>query len=663
MSHFVISSSQLPPEQEAIRARCFHPTGTFVQFGKEEIDQSIAQRFEKIARIFPDRVAVKTTSREITYDILNRASNQIANAILASRGEGQEPILLLLNKGPTLLSGDLGALKSGKVVISAEPSLPVPRIKAMLRDSLAKCIVTDNENLDLACRVIGAETALINIDDESAGGSTVDPSVATSPDGLAFIFYTSGSTGDPKGVARRHRDLLHNAMTNTNVLHICPDDKWLVLRSFSTHGGINDIFSVLLNGGTSYAFDINKEGLTPIVPWLISEQVTIYSSVATVYRHFVNSLLDARFPSLRLIYLGGEQILKTDADLYRKHFDSSCVLVNRMGTSETGTISYFFVDKAAPIQGNTVPIGYAAEDMELLVLDENGRELGPNDVGEIAVRSRYLSPGYWRRADLTEAKFLQDPNGGDERIYLTGDLGVMAPDGCVTDVGRKDFRAKVRGYGVEVSEVDRKLLAHSGIKDAVVLAREDRPGETRLVGYVVPVRKPAPTISELRMFLKETLPDYMVPAAWVLMDSMPRAPSGKVDRRALPIPPDTRPELATPFTAPRTPVEEELAAIWAALLSLDQVGIHDNFFDLGGHSLLATRIISRVVDHFQLELPIQSLFQSPTVAEMASIIMENQTKNLDEENLRRIVAELELLSDDDAGHLIENESKLTTKRG
>jgi amino acid adenylation domain-containing protein len=657
MSHHLTTRLQLAAEQEAIRAKCFHPTGTFVEFEKEEVDQSIPQRFEKIVGAFPDRIAVKSLGQALTYDALNKAANRIAHAILAARGDIQEPIFLLLNKGPASLSAILGALKSNKVAVSAEPSLPTAKVNAMLQNSQAKFVVSDHENLDLAQDLTSDGISLMNIDDDVARATPDNVNVAIAADALAFIFYTSGSTGDPKGVTRRHRDVLHNAMTNTNVLHICPDDRWLVLRSFSTLGGINDIFSVLLNGGRSYAFDINKEGLVPVVPWLIDEKVTIYSSVATVYRHFVESLSDARFPSLRLVYLGGEQVLKADAELYRKHFDDTCLFVNRMGTSETGTISYYFVDKTTPIRGNTVPIGYAAEDMELLVLDESGRELGPNQVGEIAVRRRYLSPGYWHRADLTEAKFLPDPMGGDEQIYLTADLGSMALDGCVTNVGRKDFRTKVRGYKVEVAEVECALLRHSGIKEAVVVAREDRPGDTRLVAYCVPTEKCAPTISELRLFLKETLPDYMLPAAMMIMDSMPLAPSGKIDRRALPAPSDTRPELAIPFIAPRTLVEKDLAVIWATLLSLDRVGIHDNFFDLGGHSLLATRVVSRVIDHFQLELPIRSLFQSPTVAEMAVVITENQAKKLDEADLQRILSDLESLSDENAQKLLAMTNK------
>jgi amino acid adenylation domain-containing protein len=656
MSHNLTTRLQLAPEQEAIRAKCFHPTGTFVEFEKEEVDQSIPQRFERIVGAFPDRIAVKSLGRALTYDALNKAANRIAHAILAVRGDIQEPIFLLLNKGPASLSAILGALKSNKVAISAEPSLPRARLNAMLQNSQAKFVVTDHENLGLARDLTGTGTSLMNIDDDVARATPDNPKVAIAADALAFIFYTSGSTGDPKGVTRRHRDVLHNAMTNTNVLHICPNDRWLVLRSFSTGGAINDSFSVLQNGGASYAFDINKEGLTPIVPWLIDEQVTIYSSVATVYRHFVDSLSGAMIPSLRIIYLGGEQILKTDVERYAKHFDNACVFVNRMGMSETGTISYYFADKTTSISGDTVPTGYPAEDTELSLLDEMGREVGLNKVGEIAVRSRYLSPGYWRRADLTNAKFRPDPTGGEARTYLTGDLGWMASDGCVINVGRKDFRTKVRGYKVEVAEVECALLRHSGIKEAVVVAREDRPGDTRLVAYCVPTEKRAPTISELRFFLKETLPDYMVPSSMVIMEAMPLTPSGKIDRKALPVPSDTRPELDTPFIAPRTFVEQDLAKIWGALLSLDRVGIHDNFFDLGGHSLLATRVVSRVIDHFQLELPIQSLFQSPTVAEMAVVITKNQAKKLDEADLQRILAELESLSDDDAKMLAGKES-------
>jgi len=298
------------------------------------------------------------------------------------------------------------------------------------------------------------------------------------------------------------------------------------------------------------------------------------------------------------------------------------------------------------------PVGYPVEDMEVFLIDEEGKKVGFNRVGEIAVKSRYLSPGYWRMADLTRAKFLPDPNGGDKRIYLTGDLGRMLSDGCLYHLGRKDFQVKVRGYSVEVAEIEMALLSLASIKEAVVAPWEDQSGDQRLVAYLVPNNGFASSVSQLRSFFEDRLPDYMAPSAFVFLDTLPLNPNGKLDRRALPAPAPTRPELDTLFVAPRTSVEETLVRIWAEVLGLDQVSIHDNFLDLGGHSLKATQIISRVIDRFRVELPVKSLLEAPTVAEMAVVITQNQAKKAEKEDVSRTLAELEALSDEEAQQLL-----------
>ena len=278
------------------------------------------------------------------------------------------------------------------------------------------------------------------------------------------------------------------------------------------------------------------------------------------------------------------------------------------------------MDQETEIPGNEIPVGYPMEDIEILLLDDENRAVGPNEVGEIAVKSRYLSAGYWRRPVFTEAKFKANPDGSDNRLYLTGDLGLMLPDGCLFHRGRKDFRVKIRGYGVEIAEVESDLRDYDAINDGVVVARQSESGEARLVAYFTSSSQPRPSVSELRRFLKDKLPDYMVPSAFVMLDAMPLTPSGKVDRGALPDPKNSRPDLNTPPVAPRTSMEEKLVKIWAEKLRIDQIGVHDNFFDLGGHSLLAMRVISQVRDDFQVELSLNHFFETPTVAALAGYI-------------------------------------------
>jgi acyl carrier protein len=360
------------------------------------------------------------------------------------------------------------------------------------------------------------------------------------------------------------------------------------------------------------------------------------------------------FPDLRIVQLGSDAVTPREIEDYRKHFSANAILIIRLGSSEAGTLRRFFIDGETPVYRG-VRVGYAVEGTEILLLDavDNEKMAGVDEPGEIAAKSRYLSPGYWRLPELTKARFLP-ASDGDQRIYLTGDLGRVLSDGCLEYIGRKDHQVKVRGYTVAIAEIEAALLSHDSVKEAVVVTREAVSTEQQLVGCLVAAGKPIPTVSELRTFLKGRLPDYMIPSAFVTMDALPLLPGGKVDRKVLPASISNRPNLDTPFVAPRTQVEETVAGIWSEVLSLDEVGVHDNFFDLGGHSLAATRVVSRVIKEFQIELPLQSLFRSPTVARMAGVIIENQARVLGAGGLDRIVAELESITDEGARGLLAN---------
>ena len=417
------------------------------------------------------------------------------------------------------------------------------------------------------------------------------------------------------------------------------------------------VFEALLNGARLCPLDITDEGLVHLADWLIQEEITIYGSFPTLFRYFASTLSGGEaFPKLRLIRLEGEPVYKRDVELFKIHFASECLFVNSFSSTETGPISLQFVDRETAITGSRVPVGYPVKGVDIFLLDQCGKAVGFNQSGEIAVRSYFLSSGYWQRPELTRAKFLSEPSGGEQRVYLTGDLGQMSEDGCLELLGRKDSAVKIRSFRVDLDEVEAALADCPGVREAIVVAREDRFGNRKLIGYVMPREQPSPTVAKLRDFLTEKVPDYMIPSALIILDKLPLTPTGKVDRRALPEPSDSRPELDTPYAAPRTGIEENLAAIWADVLSLAQVGIHDGFFDLGGHSLAATRVVSQVIKQFQLELPLQSLFESTTVATMAAVITEHQGKKVGEKELDRILTELESLTDEEARRLVADKS-------
>jgi amino acid adenylation domain-containing protein len=657
-------------QQRAIQARCFHPSNTFVAFRKEAIEQSIPDRFEEQVRRYPDRIAVKDRNEELTYTDLDRAANRLSHAILACRGERPEPVALLFERTPSLVVAILGALKAGKILVILDPFFPQARLASMLEDSQAALLVTGTGHLVLAQEFDREGQAQINVDDLDPGLALVSPGLSLSPDACAQIHYTSGSTGQPKGVAESHRGLLHAVMRQTNDFHICAHDRVVLPASSETA-----FYQPLLNGAALHLWNSRREGWTRLPRWMIQEEVTIYGSVASAFRQFVDALTgEERFSHLRLIRLGGEPVFPSDGLLYQRYFSDHCIFAHGLGTTEAGHFRQYFLDKAGEISDSVVPVGYAVEGTEVVLLDDDGSPVGTDQTGEIGVKSRYLALGYWGRPDLTEAAFRPDPQGGDERVYLTGDLGRMLPDGCLLHLGRKDFQVQIGGNRVEIAEIETALLDLDGVKQAVVVAWEagvplveresafasaarDESSEAgnsktqrgavsdqRLVAYLVPAVPGGPTVTELRRALAAKLPGFMLPSAFVILEALPVTGIGKVDRRALPPPGRARPDLESTFVAPRTPVEEVLAGLWGTLLALDVVGIHDSFFDLGGHSLLATQMLSRVQEAFRCEVPLRALFDAPTVAGLAGALVASEREPGGTERMARVRQRVEQMS-------------------
>ena len=624
------------------------PETGFVPFQNEEIEQSIPQRFEQQVRSHGDRLAIKTGQETLTFTALNRSANRIARAILSRRGDGAEPIALLFDHGAAVLVALLAVLKSGKFYVVLDASYPRDRLEAMLGDAGAKLIVTESSNLALARQLSGGAAEVIDCADVDPSLPDGDLGVYPAPDSLALLLYTSGSTGQPKGAMHTHRNVLVDVRNLTNGWCVTDKDRWLLHTSVSFANSVRTIYSSLLNGGSLYPYDIKKTGFAALPQWLLANEITIARTVPTTFREFMGTLKTGQiFPAIRVLSVGGEPLLRADLDYFNGHFSPGCVLAHALGPTECLTVCWALIPHGTQITESKLPIGYPLEDKDVLVLDESGRELEDGAVGELAVKSRYISPGYWRDPERTKAAFLPDPMGSDARIYLTGDLGRRGRDGCLFHVGREDFQVKIRGFRIDVSEIEIALRAIEGVDDAVVVGRSDGSGGQRLVAYFVPSTNPSITVTKLRQSLVEVLPDYMIPSAFVSMDSMPKTPNGKTDRLRLPAPNRNRPDMDNEFMPPGTAMETEMAATWAEVLDLDRVGIHDNFFELGGDSLLATRIIARMAGRFKVEVPIKTLLEAPTVAQMAEILSIELAKTIGDQDLARILNEIETLSDEE----------------
>ena len=587
----------------------------------EEVETSIPARFERIVREFSDRVAVKTADRTWTYAEINAQVNRIARTLLSETEDKAVSIALLLETGVALFTAMLGVLKAGKLFVLVDPSYPTARILSILQDAQAEFVLANQDDSLIAtitnsgCRVTQYADIVDKIDSHNV-------LLDVPPESLATIVYTSGSTGEPKGVVWSHQGLLYRNLTRTRECEASEKDRMALLSSH-TGNAVNDIFLALLNGATLLPFDVRRKGVVRLGSWMSTEGISICAISSPLFRKLCEALTGTEsFPNLRSIRLRSDTVRADDVSLFKKFLPPRCVLITGLASSESGHITTYRVERNSELISNEVPVGYPVAGTEVLLLDDKGRRVEFGRVGEIVVHSRYFSLGYWHRPELTEAKFKPDPEDPTKRFYFTGDLGLMRPDGCLIHKGRKDFRVKIRGYGVELGDVERAFLSNPAVSEVVVATREDVSGETRLIAYYTTKASGRLSVSALRQFIIEKLPDYMIPAAFVRMDVLPLTNNGKVDRRALPDPSSCRPELETPFLSPRTDAERTVARIFSECTGIDRVGIEDNFFDLGGDSLLLARLVSRLSVAFQREFTVSELFECSSVARIVRLLEE-----------------------------------------
>jgi amino acid adenylation domain-containing protein len=603
-------------------------TNHFVEFKKSEINQSIVDRFEQQVIKHPLRLAVKTRATQLTYSELNHAANRVARAILNERGEGEEPIAFLLSRGVSSVTAILAVLKAGKSYVALDLSFPPSRNASIIEDCQPGLFLTDDNNYSLAKTLVNNSVPVLIIDELNSRFLSDNLNRRISPEAISYILYTSGSSGRPKGVFQNHRNVLHNIMKYTNGLHIAADDRLTLLSSCSFGASVSDIFGALLNGAALFPFSLKEEGMIKLADWLMKEEITIYHSVPTVFRHFVASFTGVeKFPKLRLIKLGGEPVQRRDLELYRKHFHKGCIFHVGLGATEMNIIRQFFCNHQTAIGGTIVPVGYQVDDTEILLLDDNSNDVGFNCIGEIAIKSPYLALGYWRKEDMTKSAFSLAPQGGDDRIYKTGDLGCMLPDGCLVHMGRKDLQVKIRGYRVNINDVEMALRGITEIKEAAVVGRDNRYGDRQLVAFIVLCKGKAVTFGELRKSLSHELPDYMIPSKFIFLRALPRTANDKIDRNAL-FSLDIDHLKQEDFIRPRSSLEKRLAEIFADVLGLERVGIMDNFFDVGGDSLMGIDLLIQIEREFGKQLSPSILLQASSVAQLADVIESDQESRL-----------------------------------
>ncbi len=590
--------------------RLIRPGNPFSEFRREDIEQSIPARFSQRVALAPDAIAVSTEGGSLTYSELDRLSNRIAHSILEFSGVGAEPVPFLLDQGATAVAAILGVLKAGKFYVPLEPSHPPSRIAAVLVDAGARLIITAGEHRRLA-EQLGGQLKVVDLDSLDVGFPSDSPAVSLGPDHLAYLFYTSGSTGKPKGVFDNHRNVLHNVLRYTNTLHIASTDRLSLLQSCSFSGTVSSLFSALLNGGSVCPLNIQGAGPSELANWINHLEITIYHSVPALFRSFLEG--DRYFPTVRLIRLEGDQAAKMDFELFRRHFSPACILVNGLGTTETGIASQFFMDRESIVESAHLPIGFPTPDVKLLLLDHDGQPIANGHVGEIGVQSDFLALGYWQNPELTQTAFASSSLPDSQRLYRTGDRARLGSDGCFEYLGREDFRIKILGQTVEAAEVESALTGLSAVKDALVVAREDPRGERQLVAYIIPALAVRPTVTQIRRMLLGLLPSFMVPSHYIFLEEFPLSSNKKVDRRKLPEPGWSTVLADRPPIAPRSLLETQLVQIWEEILGVGPIGLTDDFFEIGGHSLLAARMLESIETMFGKRIPPSFLLGGATV--------------------------------------------------
>ena len=602
-------------------------------------DKCVHQLFEEQVERTPDAVAVVFEEQQLTYDQLNSRANQLAH-YLRDLGVGPEVLVgICVERSLEMVVGLLGILKSGGAYVPLDPNYPQERLTYILEDSAVSVLLTQSKLVE---QLPKTEAQAVCLDTEWGAislASQENPINRTKPENLAYLLYTSGSTGNPKGVSIEHHSpvaLLHWAQ---NLFSIEQLSGVLASTSICFDLSVFELFLPLSCGGQVILAE-NALGLSSLNS---RHDVTLVNTVPSAIAQLAS--LNAIPPNAKTIALAGEPLKKQLVDILYQQ-DTIEQIFNLYGPSEDSTYStWFLVEKGT---SRSPAIGRPISNSQIYILDKYLQPVPIGVPGELHIGGHGLARGYLNRPELTSEKFIPNPfsNEPNSRLYKTGDLARYLPNGNIKYIGRIDNQVKIRGFRIELGEIEATLAQHPEIKEAVVIAREDIPGDKQLVAYIVPETK-APTKSELRSFLKQKLPDYMIPGAFITLESLPLTPNGKIDRRALPAPDTTRDSAAETFVAPRNSMELQLAQVWEGVLGIQPIGVTDNFFELGGHSLLAVRLVAEIEKALQKKLPLAALFQFTTIAELAerllleeveeSVSLDESLPPLDPEDFRALL--------------------------
>ncbi len=594
-------------------------------------DLCIHQLFEAQVERTPDAVAVVFEAQQLTYRELNRRANQLAHYLL-TLGVGPDVLVgICVERSLEMVVGLLGILKAGGAYVPLDPEYSKSRLAFMLHDTQAPILLTQKRLHECLPQSVAKVVCLDTDWKQISLLCDRNPANVAKPMNLAYVIYTSGSTGQPKGVMIPHRSICNHLLWMQTAFQLTEVDRVLQKTSLSFDVSTFELFWPLLAGlRVIIAKPGGHQDTAYLVKLIAQQKITFLHAVPSLLQVLLESEELETCNCLRYVTCGAEALPNELKERFFARLDVQ--LYNAYGPTEAA-VGVIYAQCQRGSNQPIVPIGRPIANTQIYLLDSHQKPQPIGVPGELHIGGVGLARGYLNRLELTAERFIPNPFSSDPGaiLYKTGDNARYLADGNIEYLGRIDHQVKIRGFRIELGEIEAVLSQHPAVLQTVVIAREDVPGDKRLVAYVVPNQEPAPTVNgdwrgvpplsqtgvDLRRFLKEQLPVYMIPNAFVMLDTLPLTPNGKVDRRLLPVPDTSDKSLEAGFVPPRTPTEEVLAGIWAEVLRVE-VGIHDNFFELGGHSLLATQVISRVRQTFNVELPLRTLFEAPTVADLGS---------------------------------------------
>jgi amino acid adenylation domain-containing protein len=591
----------------------------------------VPQWFEAQVEQTPDAIAITHENQHFTYWELNEKANQLAHLLRQKGVQSNTLVALCCERSFDMIVAILGVLKAGGAYVPLDPRYPTERLAYLLNDAKPAVLVTHQATANCLPATTIPTICLDESQTELQQAPTTNPACISQPNHLAYVIYTSGSTGTPKGVLVRHGQMMRLFKATQNWFQFNHQDVWTLFHSYAFDFSVWEIWGALLHGGrlVIVPYEVTRSPAA-FHTLLQTQHVTVLNQTPSAFRQLIwadATQTDTTF-HLRYIIFGGEALdLQSLKPWYDRYGDQMPQLINMYGITETTVhVTYRPLNRADLAASPSLsPIGRPIPDLQIYVLDAQQQFVPIGIPGELYVGGAGVSLGYLNRPALTAERFIPDPLDAKSRLYRTGDRVRWLANGELEYLGRFDNQIKLRGFRIELGEIETALGQHPAVREAVVLLREDQLSDPRLVAYIVSdPSQPEPSDGELRGFLQQQLPDYMIPAAWVNLDALPLTANGKLDRQQLPAPTHDRPSLKTSFLRPQTELEQTIAAIWQRVLKIDKVGIHDSFFDLGGNSLLLVQMHSHLQDSLETSIALIDLFRYPTIHALANFL--NQSK-------------------------------------